>query len=90
MESTQNTFKPLAINSSLDYLQSSDVVLCLKENNWKLIKNRHGIPVNTPDVLIEILCNSIITSSPKLFKEGFKKDLYESIDNVFDRYNLRK
>jgi hypothetical protein len=89
MESTQNIFKPLNINSSLDYLQSSDVVLCLKGDNWELIKNRHGIPVNTPDVLIEILCNSIISSS-KLFKEGFKKDLYESIDNIFDRYNLRK
>jgi hypothetical protein len=89
MESTQNIFKSLNINSSLDYLYSSDVVLCLKGDNWELIKNRHGIPVNTPDVLIEILCNSIISMrAPVLFKEGFKQDLYETIDNVVNKHRI--
>ena len=89
MELTQNTFNP--INSSMSYLHSSDIILCFKKNKWGLIKNRYGPTIITPDVLIEILCDSIISKeTPNLFKDGFKKDLYESIDNVFDRYKIQK
>jgi hypothetical protein len=87
MESIQNSgsFKP--INEHLHDWYKADVILSIQNNKFNILKNRYGELYEGPKTIIDIFSRSLMCNVG-LFEEGFKNDLIDAIDKVFETYNL--
>ena len=94
MENEESFHNHIDYNSLLKTLEMEDVVICIRGNKVKVIKNRYGYAEEnekkTPDGIIQLFVG-MLASQCKIdfFVDSFEIDLKNAINEVIKNYSFK-